>query len=312
MKLFDIPEGIQPVVFFSGGRTSGLMARLLMDKYPDYSTRFITVFCNTGKEKSQTLDFVHDVETKWEIPIVWLEYTRVPATIIPAGIFPTPRRNQLLAKSAAAGETVHWFKQVDYATANREGKPFDELLEVMSVLPNVTSRNCSAQLKIRTGMRYLFSIGVKEYASVIGIRKDEENRATQILAQCDSFDHPQFPLCDWGIDVQRVNDFWKHNDFDLQLESYEGNCDLCFLKAKWKRIKIIREHPETVGWWKGWEAKKAAIPDINNGKFFRLGESYAELEQLALAPQQPEFCWTTDTDIPCSCAERGFEPSEDV
>lgn len=301
------PQGCPNVILFSGGRTSGFMLRRLLDtvslEWPDW----ITIFCNTGKEREATLDFVHEIETRWNTPVIWLEYHRVPASSIPAGTFPTPKRNANLAKAAAAGETTHWFKKVDYASASRNGEPFDELLEWMTVLPNVVSRGCSMQLKIRTAMRYLFSIGCKEYAPIIGIRKDEEHRSTQILANCDPFEHVRFPLVELGVTVNDVNAFWSGNAFDLKLKSYEGNCDLCFLKAKWKRILLCRENPSMVDWWKGWEAKKNT-GQCGDGKYFRLGEPYADIEALARQEaHQDEFCFIgNSSDIPCSCAERAF------
>lgn len=301
----------QIVVLFSGGRTSGLMLRRLLDLNSDFLASAIVCFANTGKERAETLDFVHEVETRWNVPIVWLEYHRVFASTIPPGIFPTPKRNQNLEKAAQLNETVHWFKQVSFETASRNGEPFDELLEWMSVLPNVVSRACSMQLKIRTVMRYLFSLGIKEYSPVIGIRKDEESRATEILGNCDYFEHPQFPLIEMGVTEQDVAHYWKGSDFDLHLQSYEGNCDLCFLKAKWKRIRLIQEHPEFAKWWKGWESKKAQSSS-GNGCVFRLGEEYSRIETLAISQsRQSELCFVGSKDIPCSCAEKGFSQDED-
>jgi 3'-phosphoadenosine 5'-phosphosulfate sulfotransferase (PAPS reductase)/FAD synthetase len=310
----DIRQCIPKAVLFSGGRTSGLMLKKLLDSecltFPDW----IVVFCNTGKERNETLDFVHEVEIQWNVPIIWLEYHRVLASTIEPGIFPTPKRNLNLKKASDNGETTHWFKQVNYETASRNGEPFDELLNWMSVLPNVVSRGCSMQLKIRTAMRYLFSLGVKQYSPIIGIRKDEEHRATQILSNCDNFESPQFPLIKLGITKEDVMRFWGQSPFDLKLKDYEGNCDLCFLKAKWKRILLIQENPKMAKWWKGWEQKKNVSKQCGDGKYFRLGEPYADLEKIAKdQKRQDEFCFVsgTDSDIPCSCAEKGFGSSDE-
>ncbi len=276
----------------------------MLRKMLDSGWSGMVIFCNTGKERTQTLDFVHEVETRWNVTVVWLEYHRVLASSIMPGIFPTPRRNLNLSKASEKGETTHWFRQVDYSSASRNGEPFDELIGWMSALPNVVSRVCSVQLKMRTSMRYLFSNGVREYNPIIGIRRDESHRATQILASCDSFERPKFPLIEMGISKNEVDSYWKSSDFDLDLKDYEGNCDLCFLKAKWKRIKLVKENPGMVDWWKGWEAKKQAV---NNGKVFRMGEHYSDLEIYASAPQQMSLI-PEEQDIPCSCVERGFEP----
>lgn len=307
--LSKIPEGVQPVVLFSGGRTSGFMLRRLLDEFPNFRNQFITVFANTGKERNETLNFVHDVETRWTVPVVWVEYQRVPAATIPSGVFPTKRRNENLKRSSDRGEVTHWFKVVDYGSASRDGKPFDEVLEWASVLPNQGARMCSVQLKIRSAMRYLFSTGLKEYAPIIGIRKDEDHRTLQVLSSCDGFEHPQFPLCDWGITESDVMSFWKNNDFDLQLESYQGNCDLCFLKAKHKRIRIARENPELLNWWKQWEERKAQTCQ-GDGKFFRKGQPYTLIEQWA---KEGAYAMVdpSDTDIPCSCVERGFDGKDE-
>lgn len=302
-------EQRQKVVLFSGGRTSGYMLKRLLDEAGP-NRDFIVIFCNTGKERNETLDFVHECEVRWGVEIIWLEYHRVLASEIPAGVFPTERRNSNLAKQAASGETTHWFKRVNYETASRNGEPFDEMLEWATALPNVVSRICSVQLKMRTASRFIFASGIGEYSPLIGIRKDEEHRATQILASCEVFEHPMFPLLSWHISEKQVMSFWRKSEFDLNLQSYEGNCDLCFLKAKWKRIKLVQDHPEMIEWWKGWEAKKEAT---KNGKLFRLDESYADLEQIAKhAKDQSEFCFVGQSeDIPCSCAEKGFGSAED-
>jgi 3'-phosphoadenosine 5'-phosphosulfate sulfotransferase (PAPS reductase)/FAD synthetase len=282
----------------------------MLDKNPNYRDQFITCFCNTGKERIETLEFVHQVETRWEVPVTWLEYERCAARSIPDGIFPTARRNQNLQKAKDADQTTHWFQEVDYTSASRRGEPFDKLLEWMGPLPNVVSRACSMQLKIRTAMRYLFFRGFKEYASHIGIRHDESMRSIQILAHCDPFEHPTFPLIEERVSEMDVLDFWKTNDFDLQLESYEGNCDLCFLKAKWKRVRLVRENPTLVHWWKDWEKKKKDR-NARAGSVFRQGESYTDIEQIAQGPTQTTFD-LNDYDIPCSCAEKGFAPDEEA
>lgn len=297
------------------------MLHQLIQKFPDFRETHKVIFCNTGREMPQTLNFVHEVEEKWNIPVVWLEYDRKPASEIPAGVYPTPRRNLNLAKAAGAGQTAHWFRVVNYKTASRDGQPFSTLINWMKVLPNVISRGCSAELKIRTSFRYLFSIGVKGIESIVGIRKDEEHRAIQILATCDAFNYPKFPLIDSGKTEKDVLDFWANNSFDLQLRSFEGNCDLCFLKSKYKRVLMARRNPDKLEWWLQKEREK---PDKTNGAIFRKGEPFSLISQLAQTPndQLPKKLRAQlesaeadkrvretdpeDMDIPCSCAEKGF------
>jgi hypothetical protein len=239
-----------------------------------------------------------------------LEYHRVPAASLIPEVYPHPNSQRTIREQQQRGETSHWFKVVDYATAcrrDRVGSPFDELLEWMTVLPNVRARGCSAELKIRTMMRYLFSLGIYNWHDYIGIRNDEAHRATEIMVSCGPYRHPVFPLVSGKKTVLDVNRFWQRNSFDLHLQSHEGNCDLCFLKAKWKRISIIREHPEYVKWWEGWEDKRRLV---GQGGVFRQGESFASLHNEAT---HPEFSFTRDAgDIACGCADGAFKGGGDI
>ena len=63
------------VISFSGGRSSGFLLHKVVQAYDGLLPDHIKViFCNTGKEMPQTLDFVEDCSQKWNVPIVWLEY----------------------------------------------------------------------------------------------------------------------------------------------------------------------------------------------------------------------------------------------
>jgi len=85
------------VISFSGGRTSAYMLYKVLEAHQMSLPKDCFVcFANTGKEDQATLDFVHNCETTWNVPIVWLEY-----------ICEEPR-----------------FKVVNYETASRDGVPF--------------------------------------------------------------------------------------------------------------------------------------------------------------------------------------------
>lgn len=59
------------VISFSGGRTSGYMLRRILDEglRPDVHV----LFADTGKEFSQTYDFVRACSDQWQVPIHWVE-----------------------------------------------------------------------------------------------------------------------------------------------------------------------------------------------------------------------------------------------
>jgi 3'-phosphoadenosine 5'-phosphosulfate sulfotransferase (PAPS reductase)/FAD synthetase len=202
------------IINFSGGRTSAYMTKRLIDEGREY----LVTFQNTGKEVSQTLDFVNECDKRWNLGIVWLEY-RKPAT----------------------------FEVVTYETASRNGQPYDQLLEQRpSAIPNMQFRYCTQELKIMTLKRYLKSIGVTDYTSFNGIRYDEPKRWQK--AKESDYD-VELPLVKWKVTKKDVLQWWKEQEFDLMVNEPYGNCDCCFLKGKGKLAIIAKEKPELFDWW---------------------------------------------------------------
>lgn len=301
------PLVVPSVISFSGGQTSGFMLR----KMADSGAKFMTVFENTGREHDATLDFVHEVETRWGIPIVWLEYCRVPAIDIDPARVPDGRKRSNLLRKQDSGETDHWFKVVDYATAARRGHrgPFDALLEWANVLPNVKTRMCSVQLKVRTRDRFLRASGIGAFESYIGIRADEAHRKLEIMANVDKYELPQFPLIDANVTKADVNAFWDAHPFRLNVPNHMGNCDLCFLKAYWKRVEAARQDPCAAEWWAGWEEQKARTTATGDGAFFKRGEPFSRV--ISDARQPDFFLDVAQDDVACSCAVGGYRGRDD-
>lgn len=236
------------VINFSGGRTSAYMTKRLIDEgISDY----IVCFQNTGKESPETLEFINECDKRWNLNVVWLEYRK-------------PNN----------------FEVVNYETASRNGKPFDELIEYnKGVLPNVMMRYCTIQMKIKTLHRYLKSIGIKEYDVYNGIRYDEPNRWNKARSE-----NVILPLVSWKVTKDNVLNWWKQQPFDLKIEQPFGNCDGCFLKGKGKLIEIERQHPGTLQWWSDKEIKGT----------FKKGISYLNLvnkskTDLRLFDDDPSF-----------------------
>lgn len=270
------------IISFSGGQTSGLMLRRLMDANPvDFDEKFEVVFANTGREYNETLDFVREVEMRWGVQITWLEYCR------------------------ENGE--HSFRIVDYTVASRRGDhgPFDEMLEWVGALPNVMGRSCSAQLKIRTQRRYLEANGLNNWTFYIGIRADEAHRAIEILAVSPKAIKCSFPLIDDGTTLAQVNAWWDKQPFKLNIPNYKGNCDLCFLKARWKRLAIIRKDPSAATWWIEQEKKMRDKGVTADGALWMTGKSYEGLLADATHPEL-DFGDQSEQDIPCTCLVGGF------
>jgi 3'-phosphoadenosine 5'-phosphosulfate sulfotransferase (PAPS reductase)/FAD synthetase len=271
------------VVAFSFGQTSALMLRRLMDANPKtFDKEFAVIFENTGKEHDETLNFGNEVSLRWGVKITWLEYCR--------------ENNQ------------HSFRVVDYKTAARrfdKKTPFDELLEWLPSLPNVRARSCSANLKVRTANRYLDSLGIREHTDYIGIRADEAHRAVEIKASVPKRIGVKFPLIEDGTTKRDVDAFWDKQPFRLNIPNYMGNCDLCFLKARWKRLSIIEKDPRSSDWW---IEKERQFSCAGRGGNFVLGKPYAN---DLIEATHPQLKLDDGEDVPCSCAVAGYRDLKD-
>ena len=206
-------------VSFSGGRSSAMMAKIMIDNYP--KDELIFTFANTGKEMPETLDFVNACDLAWNLNVVWIEFC--------------PENK---------------FKIVNYETASRDGKPFEQLIEKRNYLPNRVTRFCTSDLKIKPMSKYLQSLGFKEWDAAVGIRKDEPNRYFKMKNKVskDRWDYI-FPLWDFNVNVNDVKTFWSNQGFDLKIHSTLSNCDFCFMKGTKKKVAQAHLMPERLEWW---------------------------------------------------------------
>lgn len=238
----------------------------------------VVCFANTGKEDEATLQFVHDCEKHWNVPIVWLEYQD-------------------------AEESKDRWKQVTFETASRNGEPFEAVIRKKNYLPNPVTRFCTIEMKIRIIANYLFSIGMcetrseGEHMSWVGIRADEPRRAAKIPRD-------RTPLVTAGVSKEMVGEFWSNQAFDLQLPNfngvtYHGNCDLCFLKGTSQTMSLIQEKPERAIWWAKMEA--LALASRPDGARFRKDRAgYADM--MKFAEDQTDF-FGNDETIACFCGD---------
>lgn len=275
------------LVSFSGGRTSGYMLRRILDAHGgSLPADVIVAFCNTGRERTETLDFVNECAVRWSVPVRWIEY------------MPHEDEGSIRNVQARAVLASHRFRELTYETASRNAEPFDALIAARfegSGLPGTMVRYCSEILKTRTKRNFAWSLGWTEWDDAVGIRADEQRRVGKIRAA--NAKEPwtvTLPLAESGVSVEDVMAFWTAQPFDLRLRPHEGNCDLCFLKASWKIEKLCKERPDLARWWIGWEEK--------TGRRFRLDRpKYADF--LWAAQHQTEFC-LGDTDYgACACGD---------
>jgi 3'-phosphoadenosine 5'-phosphosulfate sulfotransferase (PAPS reductase)/FAD synthetase len=208
------------LISFSGGRTSAVMTKMLWDYHKDTHDIRIT-FANTGCEHPATLDFVHECETHFNWPVVWLE------TVV------NPERGQGVKH-----------KIVNYETASRNGEPFEEVVKKYGIF-NMTSPACTARLKTDVMESYVKSQGFirgkkRNYFTAIGIRADEMDRVSARREELGFI----YPLVDWEMTKRDIALEIKKWSFDLQIpnDAY-GNCVWCWKKTMRKHLTLAKQDP---------------------------------------------------------------------
>lgn len=212
-------------ISFSGGRTSAYMLHEIVRAWGGTLPDNVHVcFANTGKEREETLRFVHECQTRWNVRVHWIEWR----------------------------DNSDGFEEVGFNSASRKGEPFTALVAKKQMPPNWKARFCTEFLKVKAMTAFARSIGLHpgEYADVIGLRADEEPRlwSGRERAEKDGRDI-RYPLATAKITEPDVLGFWSRQPFDLGLHPGQGNCDLCFLKSQKTRAALMREWPGSAGWW---------------------------------------------------------------
>ncbi len=144
------------VVSFSGGRTSGFMLWQIVQAHGGTLPDYVKVcFANTGIEHSATLDFVQAVSDNIT-PVTWIEYVN-------------------------SEEGKNTYRVVDYQAASRNGEPMEAIITKRPIPPNVVSRYCTAETKIRPIAKYIKeSTGWRTWTDLIGLRADEPRRVHRL------------------------------------------------------------------------------------------------------------------------------------
>ena len=271
------------IVSFSGGRTSAFMLYQVIKAHGGVLPSYIAVvFANTGKEMPATLDFVQACSENWNVGINWLEYD---------GRTPKPNSKNY----------DYRFKVVDHVSASKNGEPFALAIQDAGQLPNPVSRWCTGQLKVRTIHRFAIANGYEEpYLTLIGIRADEKRRARKLHKKLVEKQENFCPMVEAGHTKDDVAAFWSTQNFDLALPSTNGvtdwgNCDLCFLKGRSKRLSMIREQPSLATWW-------AEQESTQGDQFDRRSPSYSQMQVLA-TDQGFLFDRGDDPEIACFCGD---------
>ncbi|MDY7525530.1 phosphoadenosine phosphosulfate reductase family protein [Sphingomonas sp. 10B4] len=229
------------LISFSGGRTSAYMLKQMLDAAGGaFAPDVHVVFANTGKEREETLRFVHECQVRWGVPIHWIEW-----------------RSRL--KRTPVAER---FEEVGYNSAARAGQPFEALIASKKTTPNAARRFCTEHLKMQILADFMEDRGYATWTNVVGLRADEMHRAAKKDAQNDEANRAWqsvMPLVRARVTKRVVLRYWlgdsmilgheEPQGFDLGLEGWQGNCDMCFLKGRGILEHTIRVEPERADWW---------------------------------------------------------------
>ena len=232
-------------ISFSGGRTSGYMTKLLLDHWGDRHN-FIVTFANTGLEHPKTLDFIRECDRRFGFNTVWLE------AVVHHGSRKAPTH-----------------RVVTYETASRKGEPFEEVIKKYGI-PNMRFPGCTRDLKLNPIKSYLASLGIQEnqIPTAIGIRNDELRRVNAKVSNERVLHYPL--INEWPTDKQDVLDWWSEQEFDLEIDEFEGNCQGCWKKSFKKHFMQIARAPEVYNFHRRMEAEHLYTgPQKGHRHFFR-------------------------------------------
>ena len=254
------------VISFSGGRTSAYLTwRLLQEK--DAWKDVVVIFANTGQEHQKTLDFVKNCDDHFGFETVWIEAS--------------------VNYERGVGTSA---KVVNFETASRDGKPFEDVIKKYGI-PWSKASHCTRELKERPIRSYLRELGLSDddYKMAIGIRADEFDRMS---ATADDYGLI-YPLVKWHVSKQDILDWWEDQEFDLEIPEHFGNCVWCWKKSDKKLMTVMVEHPEAFDFPEKMEKKygrtgamakhlekQGVLKNHNSIKFFRGFKSVQDIRDM--------------------------------
>lgn len=257
-------ESNKLIILVSGGRSSAMMARHIQTsiKYNKYEKLY--VFCNTGMERPQTIQFLKDMVTYWQLPLNLIE-----------GVY-----------SNKAGIGVK-HKVVDFDTLDMDGKVFSEAIEQMNKhkwtgVPNPATPYCSEYLKVRVSHSFCKDVfKTTKYIKAIGYRWEDVPKRITFAELALEPDRIAPLLTDFEKPVNKydLTNYFLQQPFKLNLHSSLGNCELCWKKSEKGLIQSIRYGTRFIDWHINEENKY-------NNKFFRNDLSITDFVKMAENDQQ--------------------------
>jgi 3'-phosphoadenosine 5'-phosphosulfate sulfotransferase (PAPS reductase)/FAD synthetase len=213
----------------SAGYTSVMMAIKMKEWYPELN--IVNVFANTGKERIESLVFMHECDRYYNLNLVWLE---------------------AVINEKKIGTT---YKVSSFYNLDTKGRIFEKGIKKYGI-PSIVNKWCNRELKVNPMKKYADDLfGKNNWCTAIGIRADEIDRISENYLTNNIF----YPAFEKNVDSIYRNKFWSKQPIKLNLKAYEGNCDMCFEKSKRKKLTILSENPDKVIWWDKMEQKYSLV-----------------------------------------------------
>jgi len=219
------------IVNFSGGRTSAYLVWLFEQKKKIENIEVEYLFCDTGAEHPKTYKFINDVVNHFGINLTCLR------TVITC------------EKGIGPGYEV-----VKLEDCKQDLKPFLDVCRKHGT-PTVAAPLCSDRLKSIPADKYCNDkYGKGSYLRWLGIRVDEQRRIKSTEQQLDFFQKgktisKRIKTTKYLAHISDftkldVLDWWKDQDFDLDLDEHLGNCVFCIKKGANKLALAAKDEPE--------------------------------------------------------------------
>ncbi len=215
------------VVSFSAGRSSAYLVYLMERARREFGWIVHYVFCDTGVEAPATYAFLRNCIKHWDL------YDRI--TILRADVNPV----------LGEGNSYKIFQPEDLMNTVKM-PPFEPFMSMMQKYgtPHIGGPYCSERMKKDVFDAYCKDrFGKKNYVTWLGIRADEPARLKPkpgIKYLGDLVDHDKQDIIEW----------WSHQDFDLDLDEWEGNCLFCIKKSTAKIALAAKQNPGFLNMWK--------------------------------------------------------------
>jgi len=266
------------LITVSGGRSSAFMARHIQtsEKYKDLKKLY--VFCNTGQERPETIQFLKNIVEHWGIPLNLIEgkYSQ--------------------EKGVGVKHNLVGFHNLDMT-----GRPYKEAIQQMNKnkivgVPCSVVPYCSEYLKIRPAHSFAKEIfGTVNYIKAIGYRREDlysRTSMTEIKAN-KKIIAPLITDFHEPIGNPELNDFYNDNPFQLGIHNKLGNCELCWKKSDRNLIEAIQYGTRFIEWHQEQE-------QTYGNMFFRDRKSIMDLVALAQQGEQLDLFDDTNGDG-CVC-----------